>query len=96
MSREKLSAAEIEQALAKLNGWIYRGNAIHRDVKLSSYRQGATWLAQIVELAEEQDHHPDMTLTYSNLAITLSTHDAGGVTGRDLEMAQKISAIVIQ
>ncbi len=93
-NRSKLSNEDIQSALKGLPKWAYANGVLSRQVHLTSYRQGSLWLAHIVDAAEQHDHHPDMTLTYSELDIRLSTHDAGGVTQLDFQMAAFIDEII--
>lgn len=87
-----LSPTEIDTHLP--DNWTREGNTIHRQVETGDFTTGLRLLNQIGEAAETQDHHPDLFLTYGSVAITLYSHDVGGVTSRDIRMAQTINEII--
>ena len=70
-----------------LEHWQYKNKAISRTFEFSSYLSGVKFLNKIASLAEELDHHPDMTLTWCKVHILLTTHDKGDVTEKDIELA---------
>jgi len=70
-----------------LENWQYENKAISRTFEFSSYLSGVKFLNKIASLAEELDHHPDMTLTWCKVHILLTTHDKGDVTEKDIELA---------
>ena len=70
-----------------LEHWQYENKAISRTFEFSSYLSGVKFLNKIASLAEELDHHPDMTLTWCKVHILLTTHDKGDVTEKDIELA---------
>ena len=73
--------------LKGLEHWQYKNKAISRTFEFSSYLSGVKFLNKIASLAEELDHHPDMTLTWCKVHILLTTHDKGDVTEKDIELA---------
>lgn len=91
-----LSAEERDRALAALPGWTLRGEgrAISRSFAFADFRAAFGFMAQVALLAEKQDHHPEWTNVYNKVDITLSTHDAGGLTVRDIRLAQAIDRIL--
>ncbi|MCX7677384.1 MAG: 4a-hydroxytetrahydrobiopterin dehydratase, partial [Alteraurantiacibacter sp.] len=91
-----LSAEERDRALAALPGWTLRGDgrAISRSFAFADFRAAFGFMAQVALLAEKQDHHPEWTNVYNKVDITLSTHDAGGLTVRDIRLAQAIDRIL--
>lgn len=86
---------DIEKGLAKLSDWEVSadGTKISKAFKTGSFIAGVAFIAKITELAEEAKHHPDVELSYERVVIHLSTHDAGGVTEKDLDLAESIDAI---
>ena len=89
-----LNSDEIKEKLETLNGWFYINDAIVKEFKLISFVDAVTFLIKIAFEAEKLDHHPDMLLhSWSKLKITLSTHDEGGVTENDFNLAQTIDTI---
>lgn len=91
-----LSAEERDRALAALPGWTLRGDgrAISRSFAFADFRAAFGFMAQVALLAEKQDHHPEWTNVYNKVDITLSTHDAGGLTVHDIRLAQAIDRIL--
>jgi len=87
----KLDEKEIADAIAALPGWHYEGNALLRHLVFRDFREAVAFLTLIAFDAEEADHHPDVTLSYKHLRISLSTHSDGGVTAKDLALARVIS-----
>jgi 4a-hydroxytetrahydrobiopterin dehydratase len=85
-----LSDDEVESGLP--DGWTLEDDEIVRVYEFGEYLRGVNFAQLVGEIAEAQNHHPTMVLRYNELEIQLSTHEAGGVTDRDLEMAQLIEA----
>src|SRR5262245_41027763 len=88
-----LSDPEIDAALAQLPGWERRGNAIQRWLTFPAFSDLMVFVNPLAELAEEANHHPGLDIRYNRLLVSLASHDAGGITRRDIKMAGKISAI---
>lgn len=76
--------------------WTYdeAGKAISRSFKFANFSEAFGFMARVALLAEKAGHHPDWSNSYNRVDITLSTHDAGGVTRNDLDLARKIDALV--
>ena len=91
---EKLNPEQIEKRLAELNGWEYNQDALETTFEFENFREAFTLMTRIAFECEAADHHPDWTNVYNRLHIRLSTHDAGGVTDKDFELAQTIEALV--
>ena len=88
-----LSDGEIDAALQSLPQWRRDGNAIVREFRLGSFREAVALIVRIAFEAEQRDHHPDLQNVYNRVTIRLSTHDAGGVTEKDIELARAIDAL---
>lgn len=86
-----LSDAEIRQQLGKLPGWEQRGNTIARAYEFPTFMAAIDFVNRIARLAEEMNHHPDITINYNRVALVLSSHDSGGVTQRDIRLAGRIN-----
>lgn len=91
---EKLSTAEIEKELENLDGWELNENALETTFEFQNFREAFTLMTRIAFECEQLNHHPDWTNVYNRLHIRLSTHDAGGVTQRDFDLAQTIESLV--
>jgi 4a-hydroxytetrahydrobiopterin dehydratase len=85
-----LSKDEIHKALAKMNGWTYQGKAIHKKFTFKTFLPGIEFVNKIAQAAESAGHHPDITINYNVVGISLSTHSEGGVTEKDFDLADKI------
>ncbi|MFD1095834.1 4a-hydroxytetrahydrobiopterin dehydratase [Salegentibacter chungangensis] len=91
---EKLSDDEIYQKLEELKGWKYASNAIHTSFQFDNFKDAFTVMTRIAFEAEAHQHHPNWGNVYNELEISLSTHDAGGVTEKDFKLANAIEGIV--
>jgi 4a-hydroxytetrahydrobiopterin dehydratase len=88
-----LSNEAIQQGLAKMHGWSYQGNELHKKFTFKSFLPGIEFVNLIAAAAESAGHHPDITINYNVVSIHLSTHSEGGVTGKDFDLAGKIDQI---
>jgi len=84
----------ITTALRALPEWRREGDAIARDLRFPAFMEAIRFIDRVAVLAEEADHHPELTNVYWNVAVRLTTHDAGGITQRDLDLAGAIDAVV--
>lgn len=91
---KKLDENEINEKLKDLEGWSYSGNGIQTSFEFENFKEAFTLMTRIAFEAESQQHHPTWTNVYNQLEITLSTHDAGGVTEKDFKLAKAIEDIV--
>lgn len=82
-----------QQALAGLPGWQIEANTLVRTFKFETYLDGIEFVRQAGAAAEAMNHHPDMQVGWRKVAVRLSTHSAGGLTGLDFELAQKINGL---
>ena len=94
---EKLDHAQREAALLKLNGWIYdpATDAISHDFKFKSFSEAFSFMTRVALAAEKMGHQPEWSNVYNKVRITLTTHDAGGLTEKDTELAGKIDRLMI-
>ncbi|MDE3203406.1 MAG: 4a-hydroxytetrahydrobiopterin dehydratase [Acidobacteriota bacterium] len=74
--------------------WTRRGDHIERTVVRPDFRAAVALVNQVADLAEELDHHPDMTISWTRVALSVTTHDAGGLTALDFELARRVDALV--
>jgi 4a-hydroxytetrahydrobiopterin dehydratase len=89
--RDKLTQQQIDQALASLDGWRYDGQrAITKAYRLKDHIRAMGFVNRIAMAAEVMNHHPELRVVYNNVEVALSTHDAGGVTQMDIDLAKKI------
>ena len=90
---KRLTDNEVREALATLAGWVGDVNAIAAEYTFPSYEAGVAFAVQVALMAQRVDHHPDLTITWQRVRVTYSTHDAGGVTHRDVEAARAVCGI---
>jgi 4a-hydroxytetrahydrobiopterin dehydratase len=92
---EKLERADLDEALAGLDGWTFdeSSEAIGRHFRFRNFSEAFGFMARVALAAEAMGHHPDWSNTYDKVSIALSTHDAGGVTQKDIELAGRISRL---
>lgn len=83
---------EITRELASLPGWERAGREIRRVYSFPDFKGSMAFVGRVAELAEAMDHHPDILINYSRVTLTLSSHDAGGITERDIRLARRIDA----
>jgi 4a-hydroxytetrahydrobiopterin dehydratase len=88
-----LSDIEIQRELGALPGWTRKGNSLTKSFAFPSFAAGIGWVRRVAELADLRDHHPDLDIRYTRITVSLSTHAAGGITSKDLELARAIEAI---
>ena len=91
---EKLSEEEITNRLKELPGWEYKDAAIERAYKFKNFKDAFSIMTRIAFECEAQNHHPDWSNVYNSLNIRLNTHDVGGITNNDFELAKSIENIV--
>ncbi len=89
---ERLTDEQIRAGLAGLPGWQREGDAIAREFAFDDFVGAMGFIVQVGVLAERANHHPNLGNVYNRVRIALSTHDAGGVTQKDLDLAREISA----
>ena len=87
--KQKLTAADVEEA--GLGGWQHAGDTIRAEFATDDFATGLHLVTLIGESADAANHHPDVTLTYPSVSVTLSSHDVGGVTSRDIDLARDIN-----
>ena len=89
---DRLGDDDLAAALERLPGWSRDGDAISRQFELPSFPEAIAFVQRVAERAEAADHHPDIDIRYRKVRTTLTTHDAGGLTAKDVELAADIDA----
>lgn len=91
---QRLTAEGIREALAKLPGWAAEGDAaLTRTFRLADHVEAMGLVVRVATVAEVLNHHPEVLWVYNRVTFRLSSHDAGGVTERDLELARRIDGL---
>jgi 4a-hydroxytetrahydrobiopterin dehydratase len=93
MARERLDKQAIDKALASLDGWVLAadGLSISRTFTFKNFSEAFAFMARSALAAEKLDHHPDWSNVYKTVVVKLNTHDAGGLTELDFELARRMS-----
>lgn len=87
----KFDSAQIQQSLRGLPGWAAEGDsALTRTFKFRDHIEAMGFVTRVAMAAEVMDHHPDLRIVYNTVDIRLNSHDAGGITERDVRLAEKI------
>lgn len=92
----KLTGAEIEQALADLPGWSVARSKLHREYTFADFVHAFGFMATAAMAIEKMGHHPEWTNVYNRVTVDLSTHDAGGITVKDLELARLLDSVALK
>lgn len=87
---EKLSEAQVAEKLKDREGWSVMNGAIQRTFQFKDFVEAMAFVNKAADLAETRQHHPDILIRYNKVTLTLSTHDAGGITEKDFEYAGSV------
>ena len=90
---DTLNHEQIEAALAELDGWGFRDEAFVRTFRFADFVRAVDFVEELAEIAEAQRHHPDIDIRYNKVRLRLVTHDAGGVTARDVDLARELGRL---
>ncbi len=83
-----LGDAAIAAAIERLQGWARDGNTIRAEYRFRDFSEAVAFVNRVAEAANRADHHPDICVRYNRVELTLATHSAGGITEKDLAMAE--------
>jgi len=89
----KLTEPQITAMLKRVRGWKREGDAIERTWRFRTFMEAVAFMNRVFALAEEANHHPNLTNVWATVTIRYTTHDAGGLTKKDFEIAAKINRI---
>jgi 4a-hydroxytetrahydrobiopterin dehydratase len=90
---KKLSDAEIASTLERLPGWRVENAKLHREYKFADFPHAFGFMATAAPAIEKMDHHPEWSNVYNRVVVDLTTHDAGGITERDVKLATLLEGI---
>lgn len=90
----KLSKEQIAFNMSKIPGWRLNEDRIERSFEFEGFRQALSFINQVAEYADQMNHHPDFTLRFNRVMLTLTTHDDRGLTGKDFALAQRINKLL--
>ena len=91
---QKLSPEQIEQGVSDLPQWSLNGDALQRTFRFDDFVGAMAFVDRIKDLVEKMGHHPDILIRYNKVTLTLTTHDAGGLTERDFGFARSTDELV--
>ncbi len=89
----KLAAAVVRRRLAGLKGWRLASGAIEKQFAFANFKEAMFFVNSVAGLAEQAGHHPDLSVVYNRVTLRLSTHDAGGITAQDFDLARRIEVV---
>lgn len=87
---DKLAQEDIDHKLVEFPDWSLIGDSVQRTFSFENFRDAMTFVKRVADLAEELQHHPDILIRYNKVTLTLSTHEAGGVTDKDFAFAREV------
>ena len=90
----RISEAEIIEELKKLEGWNIKDNKLHKEFQFDSFNQAFGFMTRAAMEIEKMNHHPEWFNVYNRITIDLTTHDAGGITNNDLNLARILNSLV--
>ena len=90
---DRLTDSQIEEQLRELSEWSANNGAIQRTYQFRDFPQAIAFVNSVAEAAEAAQHHPDILIRFNKVTLTLSTHDAGGITAKDFDLAATADAL---
>lgn len=98
MSREKLSSADVKEAIGSLSGWTVEDGdkAILKNFKFKTFSEAFGFMTRAALAAEKMDHHPEWSNVYNKVDVRLTTHSEGGITKLDIDLAKKMNSYAAQ
>jgi 4a-hydroxytetrahydrobiopterin dehydratase len=91
--RTPLSADDLSRALGELPGWAVADGKLHREFRFPDFVRAFAFMSAVALVAEKHDHHPEWFNVYGRVVVDLTTHDAGGITRSDVELAKKMEEL---
>jgi 4a-hydroxytetrahydrobiopterin dehydratase len=90
---DRLDDDAIEARLAELEGWEREGETIAKTYELADFVGSVEFIKRVVVPAEDMNHHPDLSVSWNQVGVSITTHAAGGLTENDFELAKRIDAV---
>jgi 4a-hydroxytetrahydrobiopterin dehydratase len=91
---DTLSEEQVASALQGLDDWALQDGAVTRTFRFHDFVHAVDFVDRLAEVAEEWEHHPDIDIRYNKVTLRLSTHSAGGITQRDVDLAEALQRLV--
>ncbi len=92
-TNSQLSEGEIQRELVNIPGWTIRNQQLYCTYSFANFVEAIEFVNQLVQPSESLAHHPDLEIVYNRVSIRLTTHDAGGITSKDFDLARTISQL---
>lgn len=89
----KLNPTELESVVSSLPGWSVQTGRLHREFKFKTFIEAFGFMTEVALIAESKNHHPEWSNVYNRVKVELTTHESGGVTERDVDLAGRINGI---
>ncbi len=89
---QKLSADQVQENIGDLPSWSLNGDSLQRTFRFDDFVGSMAFVDRVAQLAEQMQHHPDIMIRYNKVTLTLTTHDAGGITENDFTLARATDA----
>jgi 4a-hydroxytetrahydrobiopterin dehydratase len=96
MPSTKLTPSEISSQLLKLPDWSVKDGKLHRDYQFPNFSLAIGFMMSAAVLIEKKDHHPEWFNVYNKVTVDLTSHDAGGITARDFDLASALEQIAVK
>ena len=90
----RLSETEITEELKKLEGWVIKDNKLHKEFQFDSFNQAFGFMTRAAMEIEKMNHHPEWFNVYNRITVDLTTHDAGGITNNDINLARILNSLI--
>ncbi len=90
----RLSNEQINNELKSLNGWIIKNGKLHKEFTFGDFVEAFSFMTKVALHAEKMNHHPEWFNVYNRVTVDLMTHDAGGITSNDVEIAKFIESAI--
>jgi 4a-hydroxytetrahydrobiopterin dehydratase len=90
---KKMTDAEVAAAVTKLAGWSVQSGKLHREYKFPDFQHAIDFMVAAVPGIEKMNHHPEWANVYNRITVNLTTHDAGGITQHDFDLAALLEAV---
>ncbi|MGA1974339.1 MAG: 4a-hydroxytetrahydrobiopterin dehydratase [Conexivisphaerales archaeon] len=88
-----LKKADAQDMLGGLDGWAIRGKVLAKEYRFKDFDEGLEFVKKVAAVADRQDHHPDVVLSYGGVILELTTHSAGKLTDKDFKLAAAIDKL---
>lgn len=90
----KLERQQVAEEMQKLTHWTLQGDQIERLLTFEDFVDAMIFVNKVAEIAEDEGHHPEIRIVYNRVTLALTTHDAGGLTHKDFQMARSINSLL--